>query len=47
MENNKPKERKLLSKVGQQQEHQRKDAIKKELIKSNPKIDNNVIKGYN
>jgi hypothetical protein len=45
--NNKPKERKLLSKAGQKQEQKRKESVRKEMAKGNPKIDNNIIKGYN
>ena len=47
IENKKPKERKILSKAGQQQEQKRKESVRKEMAKGNPKIDNNVIKGYN
>ena len=47
MKKKKPTERKILSQEGKQLEQQRKEAIKKELMKSNPKIDNNVIRGYN
>jgi hypothetical protein len=47
VEQKKPNERKILSEKGKQNEQQRKEAIKKELVKSNPKIDNNVVRGYN
>ena len=36
-----------LSRSEQQRARRIKDAAQKELAKSNPKIDNNIIKGYN
>jgi len=47
VEQKKPKERKLLSDKGKTTEQERREAIKKEMMKSNPKIDNNIIRGSN
>jgi hypothetical protein len=47
MEQKKPKERKILSEKGKTAEQQRKEAVEREMMRSNPKIDNNIIKGYN
>jgi hypothetical protein len=47
VEQKKPKERKLLSDKGKTTEQQRKEAVEKEMMRSNPKIDNNIIRGYN
>ena len=31
----------------QKQEQERREAMKREIAKNNPKIDNNIVKGYN
>ena len=36
-----------LCKDKQKQEQERREAIKREIAKNNPKIDNNIVKGYN
>lgn len=36
-----------LSRDKQKQEQERREAIKREIARNNPKIDNNVVRGYN
>ena len=36
-----------LCKDKQKQEQERREAIKREIARNNPKIDNNIVKGYN
>ena len=36
-----------LSRDKQKREQERREAIKREIAKNNPKIDNNIVKGYN
>ena len=36
-----------LSRDKQKQEQERREAMKREIAKNNPKIDNNIVKGYN
>ena len=36
-----------LSRDKQKQEQERREAIKREIARNNPKIDNNIVKGYN
>ena len=36
-----------LCKDKQKREQERREAIKREIAKNNPKIDNNIVKGYN
>ena len=47
MKQKKPSERKILSDKGKTLEQKRKKAVEDEMMKSNPKLDNNVIRGYN